>query len=79
MRYLQFAARVAWDVFATRKFAMLAAKRRDSSAQGNALGMRWATNMLALKGRDRCFNRYRSHPVGVQGYDIHTTQGVALG
>ena len=35
-----------------RPKAAVAAKRRDSSAQGNALGRRYETSKVALKGRD---------------------------
>jgi hypothetical protein len=52
-----------------RPMAAVAAKRRDSSAQGNALGPRYMLTILALKGRDPSLNADRSHPVGVPQYD----------
>jgi hypothetical protein len=63
-----------------RPKAAVAAKRRDSSAQGNALGRRYAITKVALKGRDSAaFDTNRSHPGGVPKSIDTQTQGVALG
>jgi hypothetical protein len=55
--------------------AAVAPKGRKSSAQGNALGRRFATMMVALKGRDLPYNTDWSHPVGVPEYDGDANPG----
>jgi hypothetical protein len=58
-----------------RPTAAVAAKRRDSSAQGNALGPRYIIMILALKGRDPSVNSDPSHPVRVPPDDGNADPG----